>query len=326
MKKKSKRIVNKDIPSYPITLYGLNDGRLAIGGETELVIYNMKSYKVDIKIKSKKVKFILQLKDNKLFYYSYEHDSEGIWSDYYHYNNLIELSEKEYKDKNSVLPVPSKYNILRQFSDTILFGGINYCIKQTKYEKSNSYGSKRIEKIVKDNDFEKYANIEKYEVESSLEIDFIDFTPLKNDTIAVLQKDNICFYDINKLSIKKKNKINDGKIISNFNDKFLIYGTQNNLIIFDYINYKYVKSLPFIYPIRKIYTKKNNVFIGQSKDLDIKRNKADNMIVEYEIDENGNYIQKNECRNCHNNELIDITQVNDGRIISCSCLYINIWT
>ena len=62
---KNKRLFSEE------SLYGLNDGRLAIGGNCALFIYNMKKYKVDITIEEEKQHpFILQLKDNTLFYNS----------------------------------------------------------------------------------------------------------------------------------------------------------------------------------------------------------------------------------------------------------------
>ena len=127
--KKSKIISKKGLPVRIFCIYSLNDGRLAIGGYRKLVIYNMKTYRIDIQIElmdEPEVKFILQLKDNSLFYYAYEHTSEGQWTDEYFKNYLIELSEKYYIDKTKLLPAGSKYNILREHSDNILFGGISY--------------------------------------------------------------------------------------------------------------------------------------------------------------------------------------------------------
>ena len=61
-------------------IYALKDGRLAMGGNAKLVIYNMKAYKFDIQIETKyhgRVKFISQLNDGNLFYYEYDHSTEG---------------------------------------------------------------------------------------------------------------------------------------------------------------------------------------------------------------------------------------------------------
>ena len=49
-KRTSKTIGYNILKSLPLTLLGLNDGRLAIGRERTLVIYNMKTYNDDIKI------------------------------------------------------------------------------------------------------------------------------------------------------------------------------------------------------------------------------------------------------------------------------------
>ena len=83
-------------------LWALNDGRLAVGGNKKLVVFNMKTYKVDIEIKSQyhgTVKFISQLNDGKLFYYKLDHSTEGPWEDDYYFNYLIELSGNQYSDK-----------------------------------------------------------------------------------------------------------------------------------------------------------------------------------------------------------------------------------
>ena len=78
----------------------------------------MKTFNADIKKEdSREHLFLLQLKDNSLFYYNQTYETEGGAVDIYFYNNLIELSAKEYKDKTSILPKSSKYSILRQFSD-----------------------------------------------------------------------------------------------------------------------------------------------------------------------------------------------------------------
>ena len=97
----------------------------------------MKTDEVNMKIdlNDRKIKFILQLSDNKLFYYTRSYETEGPHTDEYFFNNLIELSENTYKDMTHILPPESKYNILREYSDKILFGGISYSTKPNKYDK-----------------------------------------------------------------------------------------------------------------------------------------------------------------------------------------------
>ena len=104
-KRTSKTIGYNILKSLPLTLLGLNDGRLAIWGERTLVLYNKKTYNADIKIEDwKEHLFLLQLKDNSLFCYNRTYETEGGAVDIYFYNNLIELSAKEYKDKTCILP------------------------------------------------------------------------------------------------------------------------------------------------------------------------------------------------------------------------------
>lgn len=322
LKKISRKIVNKDIPTNINILYALNDGRLIIGGSLELAIYNMKTYKVDLKINISHAKYILQLKDSKIFCYCHSHETEGPYIDDYFYNYLIEISYNYYEDKSNVLPENSKYSILREYSERILFGGINYFIKGSCISSTNSSGPKRIEQLLKQDGFEKYK------INKTLYIDFIDFTPLKNDKLAVLCNDNILFYDIDKLRKIGNDKIKNCHKIELFNEKFLLIGKDKDIIIYDYINYCSSKFIACTYPIKKIYVNKNNVFIAESSEssFDYKNDKAKNNIIEYTIDDNGYYKITTEYYNPHNKQLADITKVNDGRIISCSNEYIKIWS
>ena len=86
--KKCKVLPSKNLPISFECLCALKDGRLAIGGNKKLVIYNMKAYKVDIQIQSQydgRIKFISQLNDGKLFYYKLDHSTEGPWEDDYYF-------------------------------------------------------------------------------------------------------------------------------------------------------------------------------------------------------------------------------------------------
>ena len=125
------------------------DGRIAIGGENSLSKFNMKTYRVDIQIdiNIQEVKFIFQLSDSKLFYFTFSHETEWAYTDDYYYNYLIEISGNTYKDVSKILPQVSLYNILWEYSDKILFGGISYSLdKNDSYYTTNARGEKRIEK------------------------------------------------------------------------------------------------------------------------------------------------------------------------------------
>ena len=317
LKKISRKIVGNDIPTSINILYALNDGRLAIGGALYLVIYNMKDYKVDLKICISHVNFILQLKDNKLFYSCHSHETEGPYIDDYFYNYLIEISYNNYDDKSSILPESSKYSTLREYSDKILFGGINYSIKESCMHSTNASGPKRIEQLIKKDGFEKYI------INKTLNIDFIDFTPLKNGKLAVLCADNILFYDIDKFCKIGNEKIKNCHNLELFNEKFLLIGKDKDIIIYDYINHCSSKFIACTYPIKKIYVNKSNVFIAESNS---DYQKAKNSIIEYTIDDKGYNKIVIEYYNPHNKQLVDVTKVNDGRMISCSSECIKIWS
>ena len=322
--KNSKTISIESLPKYISTLYTLNDGRIAIGGDC-LSIYNINTDKVDIKIdlKYRKIKFILQLSDNKLFYYTRSYETEGPYLDEYFYNNLIELSENTYKDMTHILPKESKYNILREYSDKILFGGISYSNKHDKYYTSNASGEKRIEKLEKYEKSNEYKP-DKYQITNSVNIDFIDFIVLNENLIAVLLINRLDFYDANELKkIKSSEKISNLYTcvrMAYFSENLIIIGTTRSIEIFDYSSFKTIKSISCVYPIKSIYTNENKVYIGESTTHD------QNRITEYEIDETGNYNQIDFLDNPHNNELTDITQAKDGRLITSEFDKVKIWS
>lgn len=329
--KNSKTISIESLPKYISTLYTLKDGRIAIGGDC-LSIYNINTDKVDIKIglNDRKIKFILQLSDNKLFYYTRSYETEGPYLDEYFYNNLIELSENTYKDMTHILPKESKYNILREYSDKILFGGISYSNKHDKYYTSNASGEKRIEKLEKyENNNEYKPDMEdhsqdKYQITNSVNIDFIDFIVLNKNLIAVLLINRLDFYDVNELKkIKSSEKISNLYTcvrMAYFSENLIIIGTTRSIEIFDYSSFKTIKSISCVYPIKTIYTNENKVFIGESTMY------GQNRITEYEIDETGNYNQIDFLDNPHNNELTDITQAKDGRLITSEFDKVKIWS
>ena len=321
--KNSKTIPNESLPTLISTLYTLNDGRIAIGGKC-LSIYNMKTDEVNMKIdlNDRKIKFILQLSDNKLFYYTRSYETEGPYLDEYFYNNLIELSENTYKDMTHILPKESKYNILREYSDKILFGGINYSNKHDKYYISNASGEKRIEKLEKYEKSNEYKP-DKYQITNSVNIDFIDFIVLNENLIAVLLINRLDFYDVSELKkIKSSEKISNLYTcvrMAYFSENLIIIGTTRSIEIFDYSSFKTIKSISCVYPIKSIYTNENKVFIGESTT------RGQNRITEYEIDETGNYNQIDFLDNPHNNELTDITQAKDGRLITSEFDKVKIW-
>ena len=324
--KKSKKIPKEFLPRTVIALYTLNDGRIVIGGDTSLLIYNMKTYKVDINIEldNNKVKYILELNGNKLFYFSRCYETEGPHTDEYFYNNLIEITGNSYKDLTNILPSESKYNIIREYSDKILFGGISYSLnynKDDKYYNTNVLGEKRIEKILLQ---------DKYQIINSINIDFIDFILLNKNLIAVLLINKLEFYDTNELiKIKSSKKISNLYTctkMSYFSENLIIIGTTKNIEIFDYKNFMTIKTIFCVYPIKKIFVNKNILFIGESSNYNYSNDKAQSIISEYEIDENGNYKQIDTFNNTHKYELIDFTQVDDGRLITTDSCDVKIWS
>ena len=325
-KKTGKIIPSKFLPREINALCALSDERIAIGGEKYLCIYNMKTYKVDIKIDVgiQKVTFIFQLSDNKLFYFAYSHETEWAYTDDYYYNYLIELSGNTYKDVSKILPSSnSYYNIMREYSDEILFGGINYSIPTTdQYSTTNTSGKKRIEKLEK---CEKTGeNLqEKYIITKSVNLDFEDFLVLNKDLVVVLTEDRLEFYDVNELK-----KVRSSPMISNkyaclkfalYNEKFILIGTAKNVEIFDLQNNKIVKSIFLVYQIQKIYVNQNKAFILQSVF-------DEGSITEIEIDQTGKYKEIYFFDTPHKDDLTDIILLKDGRIITSCRDKVKIWS
>jgi len=306
VKKEAKTIKKtKDFPHTVYCVCGLNDGRLAIGGDS-LVIYNMKSYKIDIYIDDNP-NMIIQLKGNLLFYYRMGFSSEGPWIDESISCYLIEISKNDYVDKTNLLPNNFYYNILYEISDNTLLVGRYYKVQ-------NNNKRDRIVKLVKKE--------EKYEESIDIKADgLINFIILKNNIFAVLRnnvKNILCFYEIDSFKCVQNQFFSpETKIISALDEKYMLIGSNKEIIIYDYINYKSNKKIKCTYYLNKIYINNNKVFICESEE-------SKNKIVEYEFDNDGNY-QKIYTYLNPQKKLKDLTLTKDGRLITCSEENVKIW-
>ena len=227
LKKEAKTIKKfNNFPSYISCLCGLNDGRLAIGGNL-LVIYNMESYQIDIYIDDFS-DIVIPLKGNKLFYSQMGLSSEGPWIDESISCHLIEFSKNDYVDKTDTLPNNSDYNILCELSDNALLVG--------RYHKhQNNDIRDRIVKLIKSG--------EKYEEVLNIKADgLINFIVLKNNIFAVLRNNVnnvLCFYEINSFKCVKNQFFSpETNIISSLDEKYMLIGSDKEIILYDCINYK----------------------------------------------------------------------------------------
>ena len=306
LKKEAKTIKKfNNFPSYISCLCGLNDGRLAIGGNL-LVIYNMESYKIDIHIDDFS-DIVIPLKGNKLFYSQMGLSSEGPWIDEFISCHLIEFSKNDYLDKTDTLPNNSDYNILYELSDNALLVG--------RYHKQQNNDIRdRIVKLIKSG--------EKYEEILNIKADgLINFIVLKNNIFAVLRNNVpnvLCFYEINNFkSVKYQFFSPETNIISVLNEKYMLIGSDKEIILYDYINYKSNKKIKCVYPLYKIYINDNKVFVCEAE-------KSKNQIIEYEFDNDGNYKKIYAYLNPQK-KLVDLTLIKDGRLITCSEENVKIW-
>ena len=306
LKKEAKAIKkSNNFPSYITCLYGLNDGRLAIGGNS-LVIYNMESYKIDIHIDDFS-DIIIPLKGNLLFYCQMGVSSEGPWIDESISCHLIEFSKNDYVDKTGILPKNSDYNIVYELSDNTLLVG--------RYHKQQNNDIKdRIVKLIKRG--------EKFEEALDIKADgLINFIILKNNTFAVLRNNVpnvLCFYEINNFkNVKYQFFSPETNIISVLNEKYMLIGSDKEIILYDYINYKSNKKIKCVYPLYKIYINDNKVFACEAEN-------SKNQIIEYEFDNDGNYKKIYSYLNPQK-KLKDLTLIKDGRLITCSEENVKIW-
>ena len=284
---------SKNFPSKIFCLCALNDGGLAIGG-FELIIYNMKTYRIDIYIDDC-ANFIKSLSGNKLFY------NNGK-------NNLVELSEKDYINKSDILPEYSDYNILYEISNNTLLAGKYY-----QYQTEDDIKEK-IVKLEKDG--------EKYKIKLDLGADgLINFILLENNIFAVLRNNVpnvLCFYNVNNFKcIKHQFFSPETNYISPLNEKYMLIGTNNDIIIYDYINFKANKKIKCNYNLYKIKTNNYKLFVCESI-------KDKNQMTEYEIDKDGNY-KKIYINDKFKKKIVDLTLVSDGRLITCSEENVKIW-
>ena len=306
VKKEAKTIKKtKDFPHKVYCVCGLNDGRLAIGGDS-LVIYNMKSYKIDIYIDDNP-NMIIPLKGNLLFYYRMGFSSEGPWIDESISCYLIEISKNDYVDKTNLLPNNFYYNILYEISDNTLLVG-------RYYKEQNNNMRDRIVKLEKKE--------EKYEESIDIKADgLINFIILKNNIFAVLRnnvKNVLCFYEIDSFKCVQNQFFSpETNTISALDEKYMLIGSDKEIIIYDYINYKSNKKIKCTYFLYKIYINNNKVFICESEE-------SKNKIIEYEFDNDGNYKKIYTYLNPQK-KLKDLTLTKDGRLITCSEENVKIW-
>ena len=323
MNKKIGKVIktNNQFPESFLCLYELNDGRIVIGGTDSLIIYNIKTQNIDIKIPlNLKIRTAYELKNNLLFYSGWIGYLEE--SDYYCENFLVELTEKNYVEKNEIIKQYVNHDIFYKYKNNYFFAGI-----QPKY------GNDLIEKIQL-NEKGEFETISKLEFEKSILSTnippesyktYIHFILLKNNTFVVLTKGYLVFYDINTFMKLKKQKISNAiQMIELFNEKFIFLCSKDYVELYDCISFKNICKISCMYNILlKIYVSGNKVFIGENLRKYLELNKC--RIVEYEFDNNGCYKQIYEYKNPHKKLIRDFIQLRDGRLITCSEEYIKIF-
>ena len=99
--------------------------------------------------------------------------------------------------------------------------------------------------------------------------------------MSILRKDKLEFYEIEEFKTCEKSvEFNEEPdTLSVFDDNFLLIGIDNKMQIYDYKNFKNVKSVFIPYTVKVICVYQNKVYIACE----------DEIANEYEIDNNENY-------------------------------------
>jgi len=128
----------------------------------------------------------------------------------------------------------------------------------------------------------------------------------------------LCFYEINSFKTVKQQVFNpEANTIFKLNEKYMLFGSYKEIVLYDYINYKSDKKIKYIYPLNKIYIKNNKVFICESEGIK-------NQITKYEFDNDGNFKTIYTYLNPQK-KLKDLALIEDGRLITCSGENVKIW-
>ena len=109
----------------------------------------------------------------------------------------------------------------------------------------------------------------------------------------------------------KQFKAKDTTNIKNYNNKFVLIAKEKKVIIYDFNIFKEIKIINCPYMIEEIYVNLNRVYILYFDN---------DMIIDYEINEEGNYKQINSYSGGP-----FITHLKDGRMITKCNQGIKIW-
>ena len=274
------------------TIVPLNDGRLALCKGDDFTIYDMKNNKEDIIIPNIGIKYLHQFKDNKLYFYSNFHFIQKF--------NLIELTENnKYIDRTDLLPKGIKAFLIKEYSDKIMFADFSSI---DTYTKING----------------------KYQLISKFRTTYRNFITLRAGLMALLTEHVLKVYNINTLKPNKKSfRVSKGiKTITFFSGNYLLMASKDELIIFDYNNFKIIKSIATGYDIFKIISTKDRVLIGE---YDEKSNKSRFTTYKIDIKNNFNIKRLTVNDNPHKTSVFKIVQCYDGTIVTHHHEYMKIW-
>ena len=276
------------------TLLPLNDGRLALCKGDDLTIYDLKNNREDIIISNVGIKYLYQFKDNKLYYYSLYRFIPSF--------NLIELTDNnKYIDRTDFLPKNIKAILIKEYSNKVMFSLLNEPSIDT-YTKING----------------------KYQLISRFKTKYRNFITLRGGLMALSTEYVLRVYNINTLK-QNKNSFRSSKEIKTiafFSESYLLMASKDELAVFDYTNFKIIKSISTGYDIFKIIVIKDKVLIGES---DEKNNKS--RFTTYKIDSKNNLNIKRLTVNDspHKTSAFKIVQCKDGTIVTHQHECMKIW-
>ena len=283
-----------DLKSYYYTIYILQDGRIAAGGNScSIIIYNKETFKSEMTIKehSEYIMYLTQLKSGYLI--SLGHDA------YINIYNLLE--NNKYLVMQKIKAHQARIHKLREFDDDRFMTCSDDCTIKFFFKNKN-----------------KNEYLEDYTFKDDIYI--VDILRTKEGEIAYSGYNNngtsfVRFYDL-----KSRKKIDSSSVTTFYNglsdflyklsETYLLVGASNSILIFDVNQHR---------QIREIKQDNSNCFTSFVK-IDastLLSSDCTGKIRQWIIDDD-NLILKSTKENAHGSQIRMIRKNQDGLIITCS--------
>ena len=283
-----------DLKSYYYTIYILQDGRIAAGGNScSIIIYNKETFKSEMTIKehSEYIMYLTQLKSGYLI---------SLGADaYINIYNLLE--NNKYLVMQKIKAHQARIHKLREFDDDRFMTCSDDCTIKFFFKNKN-----------------KNEYLEDYTFKDDIYI--VDILRTKEGEIAYSGYNNngtsfVRFYDL-----KSRKKIDSSSVTTCYNglsdflyklsETYLLVGASNSILIFDVNQHR---------QIREIKQDNSNCFTSFVKiDASILLSSDCTGKIRQWIIDDDNLILKSTKENAHGSQIRMIRKNQDGLIITCS--------